>query len=525
LQENSSMSPTFKKVLYAGVHEGTPEYHARAIIICNTIAFIAIILGAVFLAYASLNGWSRYDSLVLTAIVLLAVIPFFNFLGMVNLSRFLLPLVIPFMSFVVIFIGRLQHPEKFTYARSPGMFCMILATAAIPILIFSIKEKKIMFSCLAINFLFYASLDVLLRYYSSLRALPTTAEYFSANLSLHIAYFLLVGSVMSLKEITDEYETKNDLLITRLNKKNEELEKVNLDLHELNNNIETQNEEIQSQREQLIQSQDHLILANHEIERQNIQLEEQNEFLSKSLDEKSNDLLLTNQQLVSHNNELQQFSYTISHNLRGPVASMLGLINLHNLAETPQEGKQILGLLEQSTLSLETVIRDLNKIIDIRNDKFSIYEKVSLLQELDLIKNTLHPYITANEAQIESIFQEEELTSVKAYINSILYNLISNAIQYRAFDRNPRIQITSKLLGQHIQIEVSDNGLGIDLSKFKGDLFKLYKRFHTHTQGKGLGLYLVKQQVDKLHGHIDVESRLNSGSTFRISIPVKIGHT
>src|SRR4051812_4222146 len=99
---------------------------------------------------------------------------------------------------------------------------------------------------------------------------------------------------------------------------------------------------------------------------------------------------MTNQQLVSHNIELQNFSYTISHNLRGPVASMLGLINLHNLAESPQEGKQILRLLEQSTQSLETVIRDLNKIIDIRNDKFSIYEKVSLTYELDLIKNTLH---------------------------------------------------------------------------------------------------------------------------------------
>jgi signal transduction histidine kinase len=518
------MSPTFKKVLHAGVHDDTPGYHARAIIICNTIAFIAVMLGIIFLMYASLNGWSRYDSLVLTAIILLGIIPFFNFLGMINLGRFLLAIIIPVMSFVVIFVGRLEHPEKFTYARSPGMFCMILATAAIPILIFSTKEKKMMFSCLAINFSFFASLDVFLRYYSSLHVFPTSAEYFSGNLSLLIAYFLLVGGVMSLKEITDEYETRNELLIISLNKKNEELEKVNIDLHELNNNIETQNEEIQSQREQLIQSQDHLILANHEIERQNVKLEEQNEFLSKSLDEKSNDLLLTNQQLVSHNNELQQFSYTISHNLRGPVASMLGLINLHNLAETPKEGKQILGLLEQSTLSLETVIRDLNKIIDIRNDKFSIYENVSLPQELDLIKNTLHPYITVNETQIESIFQVEELTSVKAYINSILYNLISNAIQYRAFDRKPLIQIISKLLGQHIQIEVSDNGLGIDLSKFKGDLFKLYKRFHTHTQGKGLGLYLVKQQVDKLNGQIEVESKLNSGSTFRISIPVKIGN-
>jgi signal transduction histidine kinase len=515
------MNPTFKKMLHAGVQADIPEYHARAVIISNTIAFITVVLGLIFLGYSSLNGWSQNDFLVLGAIVFLCCIPFLNFVGMINISRFLLPLVIPFISYAVVFIGRVQHPENYRYVRSPGMYCVMLATAAIPILIFSTKEKKLMFSCLGVNFTLYASLDICLRYYSSLQSFPTPGEYLSGNFALHIAYFLLVGSVMSLKEITDEYETKNELLITRLNKKNEELEKANLELHELNKNIETQNEEIQSQREQLIESQDHLILANHEIERQNFKLEEQNEFLSKSLDEKSNDLLLTNQQLVSHNNELQQFSYTISHNLRGPVASMLGLINLHNLAESPQEGKQILRLLEQSTQSLETVIRDLNKIIDIRNDKFSIYEKVSLTYELDLVKNTLHPYITTNEALIESSFQVDEIISVKAYINSIVYNLISNAIQYRAFSRNPHIKISSELRGEYIQLEVSDNGLGIDLSKFKGDLFKLYKRFHTHTQGKGLGLYLVKQQVEKLNGHIEIESKLDLGSTFRVILPVK----
>jgi signal transduction histidine kinase len=516
------MNPTLKLVLHAGVSATTPESRARAIILCNTIALIAVALSSVFLIYYALNGWGRNDSIIFGAIVVISSIPFLNFLGMTNVSRFLLPLVLPIASMAILMMVRIQQPERFSYIRSPGIFCVILTTAVIPVLVFSTREKRMMLSCLAVNFILFASLDPLLRYYSVLHTLPSAGQYISANLSMLITYMLLVASVMSLKEITDDYELKNVQLIQNLNKKNDELEKANLELHELNKNIETQNEEIQAQSEELIQSQDSLILANRQIERQNLKLEQQNELLSKTLDEKSNDLLLTNQQLVAHNNELQQFSYTISHNLRGPVASMLGLINIYHHANTPEEGKQILTLLQQSTESLETVIRDLNKIIDIRNDKFSIFEDFSLEHELNLIKKTLNPFIRTNEAHIESDFQVDQVTSVKAYINSILYNLISNAIQYRAFDRKPEIRISSRIFNDHILLEVSDNGLGIDLTKFSGELFKLYKRFHTHTQGKGLGLYLVKQQVEKLNGQIEIESKPDEGSTFRIRLPLKM---
>jgi signal transduction histidine kinase len=516
------MNPIVKLVLHAGVLATTPESRVRAIILSNTIAVITAILTLIFLIYYSLNGWSVADAIILVSIVALGSVPFLNFLGMTNVSRFLLPLIIPATALTIMFILRVQDPMRYTYSRSPGLFCVILTTAVIPVLIFSTRERRLMFSSLAINFMLFASLDLLLRYYSKVHALPTAWQYITGNLSMIISYVLLVGSIMSLKGITDEYELKNEQLIRNLNKKNDALARANLELHELNKNIETQNEEIQAQSEELIQSQDSLIMANREIERQNLKLEQQNELLSKTLDEKSNDLLHSNQQLVAHNNELQQFSYTISHNLRGPVASMLGLINIHQHAETPEEGKQILGLLQQSTESLETVIRDLNKIIDIRNDKFSIFENLSLEQELNLIKKTLTPFILLNDAKIDSDFQVAEITSVKAYVNSILYNLITNAIQYRSFDRTPQVTISSRIADDHILIAVADNGLGIDLGKFSGELFKLYKRFHTHTQGKGLGLYLVKQQVEKLNGRIEIESIPNTGSTFRVYLPIKV---
>jgi signal transduction histidine kinase len=319
----------------------------------------------------------------------------------------------------------------------------------------------------------------------------------------------------------DEYEVKNDLLIRRLNEKNLELENSNRELYELNKNIETQNEEIQAQSEELIQSQESLILAHNEIERQKLELEQHNAFLAKSLDEKNRDLLYSNQQLISQNNELQQFSYTVSHNLRGPVASMLGLVKVHALAKNEAEEKQILTLIDKSAQSLETIIRDLNKIIDIRNDKFSAFELVSLEQELLLIRQSLNAFIEKNDVQIEQSFTLREIISIKAYVNSILYNLVSNSIQYRSPDRQPLIRVSSTAQNGNAVLEVTDNGLGIDLLRYQGDLFKLYKRFHTHTQGKGLGLYLVKQQVEKLNGHIEVESKPNTGTTFRVVLPVR----
>ena len=116
-------------------------------------------------------------------------------------------------------------------------------------------------------------------------------------------------------------------------------------------------------------------------------------------------------------------------------------------------------------------------------------------------------------------FRCPEIFSIKAYINSILYNLISNAIQYRSLDRKLIINISSYCKLDMVIIEISDNGIGIDLERYRDDLFKLYKRFHSHIEGKGLGLYIVKQQVEKLNGSIEVESQPDKGTRFIVSLP------
>jgi signal transduction histidine kinase len=155
-------------------------------------------------------------------------------------------------------------------------------------------------------------------------------------------------------------------------------------------------------------------------------------------------------------------------------------------------------------------------VVDIRHNKFTALEKINLQAEVDLITQSLSTFIKSNEVSIETDFNQPELVSIKAYINSVLFNLVSNAIQYRSPARKPNIRISSRLIHDYVLMEVSDNGLGIDLVKHKGDLFKLYKRFHSHTPGKGLGLFLVKQQLEKLNARIEVDSIPDVGTTFRI---------
>jgi signal transduction histidine kinase len=170
---------------------------------------------------------------------------------------------------------------------------------------------------------------------------------------------------------------------------------------------------------------------------------------------------------------------------------------------------------------LESTIQDLSHIIDIRNNLSQIRQKIILSDELLQIKSLLEKEITDHHVTIESDFTDSpEIYAVKHMLDSIVYNLISNAIKYRSPDRRPHIKIKSKKTGDKVVLTLEDNGLGIDMAKYKEKMFGLYKRFHTHTDGRGLGLYLVKLQTQSMGGAIDVESVLGLGTTFRVTLPI-----
>lgn len=273
----------------------------------------------------------------------------------------------------------------------------------------------------------------------------------------------------------------------------------------------------------LKRSQHEVSLKNKQLEQHNKQIAAQAANLEKTVKERTRDLEATIKGLNSHNKDLEQFSYIVSHNIRSPVSQILGLIGIFNF-DKPDDplNAEILKNLQKSAANLDQVIKDLNTIISTRQSLDALKEKVDLEEIMCQVLVGLESEIAAAQASIQYDFTlQPELYTVRGYMHSILHNLVSNAIKYRAEHRKPHIAISADPLGEFCCLTVADNGLGIDSEKndtYK--IFGLYQRMHTHIEGKGLGLYLVKTQVESLGGTVSLESVLGKGTVFRIMLPV-----
>jgi PAS domain S-box-containing protein len=222
--------------------------------------------------------------------------------------------------------------------------------------------------------------------------------------------------------------------------------------------------------------------------------------------------------LVKRNNDLEQFSYIISHNLRAPVVNILGISELIRVGGLEKEDeKTLMTGLESSVSRLDEVINDLNYILQLNNKEQQNKEWVKLSELINDIKSSISSeFINEKVNFILDFSAIDEVLTLKVYLYSIFYNLIINSIKYKRPDLPPEITITSFKSGDNITIVVKDNGLGIDLPKKRDEVFGLYKRFHAHVEGKGIGLYMVKKQVESLKGSITVESEVNKGTEFKI---------
>lgn len=226
------------------------------------------------------------------------------------------------------------------------------------------------------------------------------------------------------------------------------------------------------------------------------------------------------QDLILRNKDLEQFSYIVSHNLRAPVANIIGLSDVlqsGGLDETLHS--QIINSLSVSVKRLDEVIIDLNNIL---RTKHALDEKKTLLKFSDIANDvflSMEDIIEKEGAKLEWDFSAvNEFVSLKSYIHSIFVNLISNSLKYRQTGVPPIIDIKSENKGNVIELHFSDNGIGIDLDKKGDQVFGLYKRFHTGViEGKGIGLFMVKTQVESLGGIIQIESEPNVGTKFIIS--------
>jgi light-regulated signal transduction histidine kinase (bacteriophytochrome) len=212
---------------------------------------------------------------------------------------------------------------------------------------------------------------------------------------------------------------------------------------------------------------------------------------------------------------LEQFAYIVSHNLRAPVANIIGTTKYLTSDMSEEEKIELMEGLHQSTLRLDTIVKDLNHILKVRSKEHEQKEMVHFSGLVNDVKLSLTDKI-ANTIINCDFTEVNELFAIKPYMYSIFYNLILNSIKFKKLDILPIIDIKSYQKDNKLILVFSDNGLGIDLNKHSEQIFGLYKRFHTHTAGKGIGLYMVKTQVESIGGTISVVSEINKGTEFTL---------
>ncbi len=309
---------------------------------------------------------------------------------------------------------------------------------------------------------------------------------------------------------------QNQKLMKLVDERTEQLLAKQEEINAQNEELVTSNFELSQRQEQIAIQRDILVQQNHKLSLARKIIEAQNENLDKEVKERT-------RELVEYNQQLEQFAFIAAHNLRAPVARILGLGQLAKLSGVSKDDeKMITEKMVQTAEELDQVVRDINTILEIRKNNTLSVSEVDLQLELELIKANLANEINDTKAEISCSFEQvNKLKTVKPYLDSILLNLISNAIKYRHPKRPPRIEISTSRTDNIICLQVTDNGLGINLDAHKKNIFTLYKRFHSHVEGKGMGLYLVKTQVEALGGKITVDSKVNEGTSFRIFFSCK----
>lgn len=242
--------------------------------------------------------------------------------------------------------------------------------------------------------------------------------------------------------------------------------------------------------------------------------------ISERKEAEASQLKLT-EDLYRQNQVLQEFTYIVSHNLRSPVANAMGLINVLSMVDKASEEFDVsMGYLKKSVYHLDTVLRDVNTILSIRDKKDGIdQEKVSLGQVCEQVMNSLQDSIDACGAEVSlRVSKGLYVNGDKTYLYTVFHNLLSNAIKYRLSQRSLKVEIeVMKNTETTCAVSFTDNGSGFDMNLAGDKVFKLYKRFHMGTVGRGMGLFLVKSYLNAIGASIEVSSEVNKGTRFIIN--------
>lgn len=222
--------------------------------------------------------------------------------------------------------------------------------------------------------------------------------------------------------------------------------------------------------------------------------------------------------LVAEQNErLLNFAYIVSHNLRTHSSNISGILSMLKDTTEPKEQARLHAYLQVVSDALNETMLHLNEVVTIQTNINQALSTLNLNQYLDKTIDLLRERIAQKEAVVENQIPENiQIQFNTSYLESVLLNFISNALKYASADRVPHIIAAVSETESWVELRISDNGIGIDMDKYGKSIFGMYKRFNLDTEGKGLGLFITKNQIEAMGGRVEVESTLGVGTTFTI---------
>jgi len=234
----------------------------------------------------------------------------------------------------------------------------------------------------------------------------------------------------------------------------------------------------------------------------------------------------TKANLMGKVNQLEELSYIIAHNLRGPAGNIKLLTEALLAKDENDPGGNLsgaftmdegLGFILEASNSLINSLSSLMKIAEVKMNKNVPINECDVEAVVNEVATQLQSAIFEKQATITLSLEVKVINYPKAYLESILYNFISNALKYSKPGVPPQVCIVTRVVDDRVQLAVKDNGLGIDMERYGSRMFKLNQVFHTGHDSKGFGLYLTKTQVESLGGSISVVSKINEGSEFVVT--------
>lgn len=292
----------------------------------------------------------------------------------------------------------------------------------------------------------------------------------------------------------------------------QEINRKNLELHDKNSEIQAQNEELLAQNEQIS-------LQRSELEKAQLELRRVNESLEEMVKSRTAKLETTIKQLDKTVTELDRFVYSASHDLSSPLKSVKGLIEILKTEREPQVIQDCIMHMIRSVESLEEVIKNL---VDYSKNAHVKVEKspVNCREIIENVIEELKFWPEADQIDYENLVGPVTVKTDSNRLKIILHNLISNAIKYADREKEKSIvKLEYHTENRHWGLKIIDNGIGIDKDQL-GKIFDMYYRASEKSTGSGLGLFIVRESVNKLKGNIKVDSMIGEGSTFTLIFPL-----